>query len=594
MVGLPFLARMRSSGIEPTPNRRPIASIAPHLFKKLAERAKETFGSTSVPETLLARQDAKQFKPKKIHKGKGLVLKVASNTSEVANKTPGLALKVASSTSEVADETPVLGKVDFVLKLKGNGAKEFVSKDSELTYTRAISAAQYVQRQFELGSIMQLIVITFTMVVCCIRAAKCCRTLMTRISSGKQTDEKAIHDHGDDAKGKAWKCAQKKSLESSVRPFLSSEKELKVAVTAREEVGETDRKQEDASTHEVIGSSVCASIDSEEGMKEDDQHLVSLGIESVNEIPCESSLVAEGDNENECFDQQATSLVSKWIRVNQEKQGLQEEQGTFTVDKGTERGIDTTPVSLETMSVVEASPASLWGESSLGREQEKRAAIDALGTSLQSKLDDDGEEEGKKEDFESKSLRLVMGRAKHEQPLFVMTDWSPRAPDNKGPVEVSDPEQLFSEPRPAIEENQNPLLRDCPSLASATSLDSSITSDGEMTNYTGGSSISSGSPGSSGRSVKRISFCPSPPQVREYERYDMDRVDPSIATSDTPLQFNNLNKKRRMLRKNLDELNGDGLKVAVPIQGTQRVTRMAKQLGQAFLVLSASVLTQRR
>jgi hypothetical protein len=752
MVGLPFLARMRSSGRRTAPKRRPIASITQHLINKLAERAKETFGSTSVPETPLARHDGAttQFKLKKFRKGKGLVWKAKSITSEVPDETPDLTLMAASITSEVPDETLVQGKVDFVRKqLKGNVAKEFVSKDSELTYTRTISAAQYVQRQFELGSIMQLVVITLTMVVCFIRAAKCCRTLMTRISSGKQTYEKATNYDGDDAMDKTWKFVQMKPPESSARPFLSGEKGLKVAVTSAPKVfGETYRNQEDASTRGLIGSSVWTSIESEEIMKEDDQHPilpgmesvndipyvlplvteganenecfdqaeatslgseegikeddqgpVSLGLESVNDIPYVLSLVTEGANENECFDQeatslgseegikeddqgpvslglesvndipyvpslvtegdnenelgvesvtdnpyvpslvteddnenesfdqQATSLVSKWIKANPEEPDSpdrkQEEQGTLntlgvsqqiTVNKGTEEGSDATPVSLETISAVEASPTSLWRDSWLGREQEEIEFTHVLG-SLQSKLDDDGEEEEKKEDFESKSLHLVMGGAKQEQPLFVIADWSPRAPDDKDPVEVSDPEQIFSESTPAMQKNQNPLLRDCPSLASATSTNSSITSDGDMTNDTGGSSISSGSPGRSvtsdgdrkiytgdtsmspgspGRSVRRISFCPSPPQVRVYERYDMDREDPSSASSDPLIQFTNLNKKRRMLKKNLDELNRDGMKLAVPVQGTQRVTRMAKQLGQAVLMVSASVLTQRR
>jgi hypothetical protein len=596
MVGLPFIARVRSSGGETTQNRRPIASIAPHLFKKLAERAKETFGRTSVPETLLARHDATRFKPKTIQKGKGLVL------------------RVASSTSEVAVETPVHGKVALALKHQGNSSKEFVStRDSEFAYTRAINVAQYVQRQFELGSIMQVMVITLTMVACCIRAAKCYRKLMTQVSIGKQTDEKAIKDRGGNAKDKTLESAQKKSPESSARRFLSSEKEFKVSVAVREESSETE-----TSTRGPISSSARASIDSDEGTKEDDQHPISPGMGTVNDIPCVSSLVIEGDKENECFDRQATSLESESIKLNAGRQGSpdrkQEDQGTpdtldvsrkVTVGKGTEEGSDATPVSHVTCSAVEVSPPLLWRDSSPGREQEKIGANDALGPSSQINLDDDGEEEEKKEDFESKSLHLVirgdhegtpakssMERQKQEQPLFDMTDWSPRAPEDKNPVEVSDPEQIFSVSRSAIEATPNSLLRDCPSLET-TSLDSSISSDGELTNSTGGSS--STSTGSPGRSVKRISFCPSPPQVREFERYYyMDRKHTSRIQSDTPVQFNNWNKKCRMLKKKLDKLNGDGEALDVPLQGTQTVTRTAKKLGQAFLMVSASVLSQRR
>lgn len=56
----------------------------------------------------------------------------------------------------------------------------------------------------------------------------------------------------------------------------------------------------------------------------------------------------------------------------------------------------------------------------------------------------------------------------------------------------------------------------------------------------GGSGISPQSPG---RSVKMISFCPSPPQVREYEPYMDGKESPSSATSDDTVKFNNLNKK---------------------------------------------------
>jgi hypothetical protein len=164
------------------------------------------------------------------------------------------------------------------------------------------------------------------------------------------------------------------------------------------------------------------------------------------------------------------------------------------------------------------------------------------------------------------------------------TDGSPsRAPDDKGPVEVSDPELIVS--RSAIEATHNSPLTDCPS---ATSLDSSISSDGEMSNRRGGSCMSLGSPVGS---VKRVSFSPSPPQVREYERYDMGRKQPSSPHKGEPVQFNNLNKKRRMLKKKLDKLNGDGEKSAAPVQKTQTVTRIAKKLGQAFLMVSTSALT---
>jgi hypothetical protein len=170
-----------------------------------------------------------------------------------------------------------------------------------------------------------------------------------------------------------------------------------------------------------------------------------------------------------------------------------------------------------------------------------------------------------------------------------ITGCSPKVLDDKGPVEVSDPQLIFSVSKGgATEATHNSHLRDCPSVESTTSLDSSVTSDGEVTNRNGGSIMSVRSPGGT---VKRVSFCPSPPQVREYERHDTERKKPSSARKGTPVQFNNLNKKCRMLKKNLDKLNGDDVKAAAPVQGKRSVTRIAKRLGQAFLTVSASALS---
>jgi hypothetical protein len=168
----------------------------------------------------------------------------------------------------------------------------------------------------------------------CIRAAKCCRKLMKRVLIGKRTDGKATKDYGGTiAKGKALECVQKKPLESLTRHLFSSEEELKVSVAVREESCETDRKEEDASAPGLIDSSAWTSIDSDEGMKEDDQQPVSPEIKSVNDIHCVSSVVTESDEEDECLDQQATSLVSKSVKVvNPGRQGSpdrkQMEQGT--------------------------------------------------------------------------------------------------------------------------------------------------------------------------------------------------------------------------------------------------------------------------
>jgi hypothetical protein len=166
-----------------------------------------------------------------------------------------------------------------------------------------------------------------------------------------------------------------------------------------------------------------------------------------------------------------------------------------------------------------------------------------------------------------------------------MTDWSPKVLDDRSPVDVSYPELIFSVSKSAATEaSHDSHLGDCPSVGSTTSLDLSILSEEEATNSKGGSSMTVRSPGGT---VKRVSFCPSPPQVREYERYDTERK----KHNSNPVQFNNLNKKCRVLKKNLDRLNGDGVKAAVPAQGTQGLTRIAKKLGQAILVVTASALS---
>jgi hypothetical protein len=158
---------------------------------------------------------------------------------------------------------------------------------------------------------------------------------------------------------------------------------------------------------------------------------------------------------------------------------------------------------------------------------------------------------------------------------------------DEDPVEVSERELLFSVSKGATEVTQNSPLRDCPSLGSTT-VDLSISSDEITPNHKVRSSVRLASPGGT---AKTVSFCPSPPQVREYVRCNTERKQSSSAHNGTPVQFNNLNKKCRMLKKNLDKLNGDDVKSAVPVKGTQRVTRMAKKLGQAFLMVGASALS---
>jgi hypothetical protein len=150
--------------------------------------------------------------------------------------------------------------------------------------------------------------------------------------------------------------------------------------------------------------------------------------------------------------------------------------------------------------------------------------------------------------------------------------------------EPIDHELILAVARSAIEATKNALLGDCPSLASTTP--GSPVSTDEATHDEDASNMSTGSLEGS---VKKVSFCSSPPRVREYERY-MRRNKASSTNEFAPVPFN---KKLRMLKKKLDQLSGDEAS-ALPGRGSQAATRIVKKLGQAVLAMNASVLSQRR
>jgi hypothetical protein len=125
--------------------------------------------------------------------GRGRVVQVRSDTQQVAVRLSSWRLTghskvtcyLASNDVVVVrlkkiSEMSVQDMVGFVQELKEKAAREFAANDyaaALLTSTRAIDAAQYVNRKSgSSSSILQLNVVTL-MVACSIRAAACCRKL---------------------------------------------------------------------------------------------------------------------------------------------------------------------------------------------------------------------------------------------------------------------------------------------------------------------------------------------------------------------------------------------------------------------------------
>ena len=247
-------------------------------------------------------------------------------------------------------------------------------------------------------------------------------------------------------------------------------------------------------------------------------------------------------------------------------------------DEETDDGPQSVSIELRCAAIRIAS--SLLGESFPKRPKKEELANDAFDSSPQTS---DNENEEKYDDQQEVSQLWASVGKEPGMP--------PKGLNDQGLVEDLDPELIFSGSRSASETTNNSLLSECPPLGSTNSFDSSLSSDRGITYFVDGTIMSPGIPGGPAR---RVTFSPSPPQVREYERYDTDRIQLSSPDNGTPIQFNNLNKKCRMLKKNLDELNSFSVKAAVPVQGTQTVTRIAKQLGMTLLLMNAFVLTQHR
>jgi tetratricopeptide (TPR) repeat protein len=505
---------------------------------------------------------------------------------------PSLVPRVARNAIKQSDDTCVHEVIAFAQALKEKAEKEFASKNYDsalLTSTNAIDAAQDVKNKA--GSIiMQLAAVTI-MTACSIRAATCCLKLdrcdeaeeiagkalvmignalepkldgrtntctrvsetgdgyprnfggwrvnsflvLARVSIEQQDYEQALqvldNAHGVTAKYTASEYAQQTLPKASTGCLLSSEEENNISVSLGKEPQESERREERQVTQESLGSSPCVSIDDEE--TDEDPQPVSV------ELICAVKRIA-------------SPISGESVPKRMKKEEL-------------------------ALDVLDSSPRATDVEDGVEEDVEEDDEDDV------EEHDDDDDE--KKEHGDQQEISQVLGS------VVKVPGVPPKAPDVKSPVQVSDQQLIFSVLKSAMETAHNSLMADCPSLCSTISLDSSISSDEESTNCIGGSSTSTGSPGGC---VKRVSFSPSPPQVREYERYDMEMAQPSSPQYGTSTEFSNLNKKRRTLKKNLDELNGYGVKSAVPVQGTQTVTRIAKQLGRTLLLVNAFVLTQRR
>jgi hypothetical protein len=149
---------------------------------------------------------------------------------------------------------------------------------------------------------------------------------------------------------------------------------------------------------------------------------------------------------------------------------------------------------------------------------------------------------------------------------------SPQGTIDNVQIEDLDPQLILAVVKSAFAATKNCLLRDSSSLRSPTS--ATISSHGEATDDEDISSIGTGG------SVKRVSFCTSPPQVLEYELYHTEPKKPRSTNISAFINFDTFDKKRRMWKKKLGKLTGDDEESAAPGQGAQSLTRVVKKVGQ--------------
>jgi hypothetical protein len=271
--------------------------------------------------------------------------------------------------------------------------------------------------------------------------------------------------------------------------------------------------------------------------------------------------------------------LSEEIQVIQKSMGL-----SLCVSIDDEETDDASqPVSIQPSCGIKRIAGHILDESLSKRTKKEELAHDVRDSSLLASDSEDEDEEKHGDQQESSEVWPSVAKE---------SEMPPKGLDDNSPVEIFDQELIFSVSRNASEKAHDDLPSDCPSLGSTTSFDSSLSLDRETTYYRGGTRMCP--PGSPEGPARRVTFSPSPPQIREFERYDMERKQLSSPDDDTIIEFNNLNKKCRMLKKNLDELNSFGVKTAIPVQRTQIVTRFAKQVGMSLLLMNAFILTQRR
>jgi tetratricopeptide (TPR) repeat protein len=482
---------------------------------------------------------------------------------------PALVSRVARKSIEQSDDISIYQAIQLVQALKRKAEQKFASKNYNsalLTSTNAIDAAEEAKNKA--GSIMLQLAAVTIMTACSIRAATCYLKL-DRCDEAEEIAGRAIVMIGNALEPKLDEsmntCTRASKTSTGDRhPYNFGGWRVKsFLVLAR--VSIRMQKYEDAiqilnNAHVVIAKYTASDYSKKTlpkvltgcllSSEEDDRISISLGKELQEPELSEGIQVT-----------QISLGSSPCVSIDDEE-------------------------TVQPSCAVKRIAGLILDESLPKRTKKEELAHDVLDSSLLA-TDSEDEDEVEEKHGDQQEISQVWASVVKESGM------PPNGPDGKGPVEVLDPELIFSVSRSAGEKANNYVLSDCPSLGSTTSFDSLLSSDRESTYYRGDTGTSM-SPGSPGGPARRVTFSPSPPQVREYERYDIERKQRSSPDNGTSIQFNNLNKKCRMLKKNLDELNSFGVRAAVPVQGTQTVTRFAKQLGMSLLLMNAFVLTQRR
>jgi hypothetical protein len=419
--------------------------------------------------------------------GRGRVVQVCSDTQQVAVCLSSWRLTGRSKVTcylacdDVAvvrlkkiSEMSVHEMVGFVQELKEKAAREFAAKDyasALLTSTRAIDAAQYVNRKSgSSSSVLQLTVVTL-MVACIIRAAACCCKLdqpneaetitrdalviigntleptlggsiraqvskddhgysrvfgewrvknllvLARVSIEQQDYEQALQVL-DNARAvsttyAASECTRTPPLESSRRPSVSSDDphEKHITVTMWEVLCESERKEEE------LSGSPWVDIGDDDG--DDDAHPVSL-------------------ETRDAIQRIADLLVRETERKRNKREQLVHSAPRFTNNE-TDK-----PIPEERKNVVNITPLSLPQESSTERQQEDELSHSSVESSLCVNIDD-----GEENDFDPPPLSDEIAAsllqqnpqeaAKEEQQIHYKLGALPQVDVDEGKKEDFDP-----------------------------------------------------------------------------------------------------------------------------------------------------------